>query len=90
MTTLLLRLTEAISSGLDRKGTTVAIFLDIGKAYDSTWHTGLVYKLIHMGLPGELIKVLDSYLAHRAFRVRMDGTLSEWSTSGLYSVSDVM
>jgi len=74
----LLRLTEAISAGLDRKWTTIAVFLDISKAYDSAWHTGLVYKLIHMGLPGELIKVIDSYLAHRAFRVRMDGAVSEW------------
>jgi Reverse transcriptase (RNA-dependent DNA polymerase). len=41
--------------------------LDISKAYDSTWHAGLVYKLIHMRLPGELIKVIDSYLPHRAF-----------------------
>ena len=31
-----------------------------------------------MGLPGELIKVIDSYLAHRAFRVRMDGAVSKW------------
>ena len=47
----LLRLTEAISSGLDRKWTTVAVFLNINKTYDSTWHTGIVYKHIHIGLP---------------------------------------
>jgi Reverse transcriptase (RNA-dependent DNA polymerase). len=43
----------------------VAVFLDISKAYDSTWHTGLLYKLIQMRVPGELTKVIDSYLAHR-------------------------
>ena len=41
-------------------------------------YTGLVYKLIHMGLPGELIKVTDYYLAQRTSRVRMDGAVSEW------------
>jgi len=74
----LLRLTEYISSGLDKKCSTVAVFLDISKAYDSTWHTGLLYKLIQMHVPGELIKVIDSFLAHRSFRVKMDGAVSEW------------
>ena len=31
-----------------------------------------------MGLPGELIKVVDSYVAHRAFGVIKDGAVSEW------------
>jgi Reverse transcriptase (RNA-dependent DNA polymerase). len=74
----ILRLTEAISSGLDRKWSTVAVFLDISKPCNTTWHMGLLYKLTHMGLPGELITVIDSYLAHRSFRVRMDGALSAW------------
>ena len=76
----LLRLTEHISSGLDKKCSTVAVFLDISKAYDSTWPTGLLYKLIQMRVPGELIKVIDSFfsfLAHRSFRVKMDGAVSE-------------
>ena len=68
----LLRLTECVSSGLHRKWSTVPVFLDISKAYDSTWHTGLLYKLIQMRVPGELIKVIDSHLAHRSFRVKME------------------
>jgi hypothetical protein len=28
------------------KWTTVALFLDISKAYDSMWHTGLLFKII--------------------------------------------
>ena len=55
-----------------------SVFLDISKAYDSTWHTGLLYKLIQMHVPGELIKVIDSFLARRSFRVKMDGAVSEW------------
>ena len=31
-----------------------------------------------MSVPEELVKVIDSYLAHRSFRVRMDGATSEW------------
>ena len=51
-------------------------------------YTGLVYKLIHMGLPGELIKVTDCYLAHRTFRVRMDGAVSEWRPMLADSIQD--
>jgi Reverse transcriptase (RNA-dependent DNA polymerase). len=58
----LLRFTECISSGLDIKCSSVAVVLDISKACDSKWHTGLLYKLIQMRDPGELMKVTDSYL----------------------------
>ena len=37
---------------------TDAGFLDISNAYDTTWHTGLIYKLIEMELPGDLIKII--------------------------------
>jgi hypothetical protein len=37
---------EYVTSGFERKMTTIAVFLDISKAYDSTWHTGLIYKLV--------------------------------------------
>jgi Reverse transcriptase (RNA-dependent DNA polymerase). len=74
----LLCLTEYISSGIDNKCSTVAVFLDISKAYDSTWYTWLIHKLIQMSVPEELVKVIDSYLAHRSFRVMMDGATSEW------------
>ena len=74
----LLRLTEYITAGLELKCSTIATFLDISKAYDSAWHTGLIYKLIQMNLPGELIRVIDSFLAHRSFRVKMDKAVSGW------------
>ena len=89
----LLRLTEYITSGFELKCSTVATFLDISKAYDSTWHTGLPYKLIPMNLPGELIRVIDSFLAHRSFRVKMDKAVSGWRPmlarcyAGLYVIS---
>ena len=67
----LLRLMEYITSGLELKWSTVAFFLDTSKAYDSTWHTGLIYKFIQMNLSGELIRVIDSFIAHRSFRVKM-------------------
>ena len=74
----LTRLMEYVTSGFERKMTTIAVFLDISKAYDSTWHTGLIYKLVTMNVPGELIRVIYSFLAQRSFRVKMDGVFLEW------------
>ncbi|GFX52810.1 probable RNA-directed DNA polymerase from transposon X-element [Trichonephila clavipes] len=43
----LLNLTEAISEGFQNKKSTGAVFLDIQKAFDRVWLTGLTYKLIN-------------------------------------------
>jgi hypothetical protein len=40
------------------------------------WHTGLIYKPIQMKIPGELIRIIDSFLAHKSFRVKMDRAVS--------------
>ena len=71
---------ENITSGLELKYSIVAAFLDISKAYDSTWHTGLIYKLTQMNLSGELIRVIDSFLAQRSFRVKINNAVSGWRT----------
>ena len=71
----LIRAMEYVTSGF---GSTVVDFLDINKAYDCKWHMGLIYKLLSMNFPGELIRVIDSFLALRFFRVKMDGAFSGW------------
>ena len=67
-TELIFRLTEA-------KCSTIAVFLDISKAYDLTRHR--LNKLIEMQVLVELIKVIYSYLAHRSFRDKIDGAVLE-------------
>ena len=74
----LLRLTAFVTSGFETKQSTVATLLDISKAYDTTWHTNLVYKLIAMQVPGHLINIINSFLTHPSFRVKVDGAYSEW------------
>ena len=72
----LLRLMDSITERFRTRQTTVAVFLDITKAYDPTWHTGLIFKLIGIRLPGDIIKIIESSLTQRSFR--MDGAHSEW------------
>jgi Reverse transcriptase (RNA-dependent DNA polymerase). len=38
----------------------------------------LIYKLVSMTVPGELNRVIDSFLAQISFRDRMDGAFSGW------------
>jgi hypothetical protein len=39
--------------------------LDIEKAFDTTWHTGLLYKLGKMEFSVNLIKLISSFLSQR-------------------------
>jgi hypothetical protein len=37
------RLTDHVTLNFNNKISTAAVFLDIEKAFDTTWHTGLIY-----------------------------------------------
>jgi hypothetical protein len=41
---------------------TAAVFLDIEKAFDTTWHSGLQYKLPELEISTSLIKLIASFL----------------------------
>lgn len=61
----LIRLSKFVSLGFNRNQSTGVISLDIEKAFDTTWHDGLIHKLIKMNLPTYLIKIISSYLKDR-------------------------
>ncbi|GFW92003.1 probable RNA-directed DNA polymerase from transposon X-element [Trichonephila clavipes] len=72
----LLNLTEAISEGFQSKKSTGAVFLDIQKAFDRVWLSGLTYKLINYNIPPSLVFLLHSYNSNRSYQVRVKDTLS--------------
>jgi hypothetical protein len=53
-----------------------AVFLDIEKAFDTTWHTGLLYKLCKLKFWGKLIKLNSAFFSERKFRVSVEGEIS--------------
>jgi retron-type reverse transcriptase len=69
-----MRLADHVSFNFNNKTSTV--FLDIEKAFDTTWHTGLLYKLAKMEYSVNLIKLISSILSHRKFRVSVEGGFS--------------
>ena len=46
---------------LDARG----VFLDMSKAFDKVWHEGLIYKVKSIGVPGLLLKLIQSFLTNR-------------------------
>ena len=50
------------------------VFLDISKAIDKVWHTGLLFKLQAYGVDGELL----SRLENRKQRVVLNDQTSRW------------
>ena len=66
----ILRLVETITEGFNKCAFMPAIFLDVSKAFDSVWHTGLLYKMIKNGFPVSIIKLIASYLNGRVYQVK--------------------
>ena len=52
---------NAFDKSLEDRGT----FLDISKAFDKVWHDGLIFKLRHNGISGDIINILRDFLCNR-------------------------
>ena len=61
----LVDLYDKISSAIDRKETSVGIFLDLSKAFDTVNHNILFDKLEHYGIRGLPLQWIKSYLSNR-------------------------
>lgn len=55
----------------------IAVFFDLAGAFDTVWHTGLLYKLAETGISGGLLRWVRAYLENRMFSVTMEGEESE-------------
>jgi hypothetical protein len=53
-----------------------AVLLDIKKAFDTTWCSGLLYKLSELAFSTDLIKQIASFLTDRKLKVLVEGKFS--------------
>lgn len=74
----LLKFQSDIVNNLRSRICTVAISLDIEKAFDSAWHTGILYKLVDLGTDPFLVKMFLSYLSDRKFSVQINDSSSSF------------
>ena len=50
-----------------------SVFLNISKAADKVWNMGLLFKLESMGISGNLVNLMESFLSERFQRVLLNG-----------------
>ena len=77
-TNQLLFISNEFSKALDAGKEIRVVFFDISKAFDRVWHKGLIYKLSKMGITGNLLDWIKSYLSSRKQRVVINGIESDW------------
>ena len=73
----ILRLHDTVYKALNNQRSVLAVFLDIEKAYDMVWRNGLLIKLHKLGIQGNMLKWIRSFLSNRSFQVRIGNTLSD-------------
>jgi hypothetical protein len=71
-----MRLTEHVTLNFNNNMSTAAVFLDIEKAFDTTWHSGLLYKLSKLEFSTNLVKLIRSFLSQHKFSVSVEGKMS--------------
>jgi hypothetical protein len=71
-----MRLAGHITLNFNNKMSTAAVFLEIEIAFDTTWHSGLLYKLSNLEISKNFTKLIGSFLLQSKFRVSVEGELS--------------
>ena len=74
---LLTVVSDRIARAFNRSGATRAVAIDISKAFDRVWHTGLLHKLKSYGISGQIFGLISSFLSNRRLRVVLDGKSSQ-------------
>ena len=65
----LVRLESSVNRGFADKASTVAVFLDIKKAYDMVWRMGIIIKMQKLGLEGNVLKWVSNLLSTELFKL---------------------
>ena len=76
----IIRLTYSIQRGFDQKQQTVAVFLDLAKAYDRVHPSALLYLIQNIGIRGNMAIFLKNFLQPRSYQVRCHTYLSPPTT----------
>lgn len=73
----LVRIRNLVTKNFDLQKSTGMVLLDVKAAFDSVWHDGLIYKMIRFNVPCFLIKIIESFLSSRSFKVYIGSLCSE-------------
>ena len=71
-----MELTDKVLKDIDERNISLAIFMDLSKAFDTLDHSILINKLAYNGIHGAALKWFTSYLTGRSQYVEIDGVSS--------------
>ena len=71
---------DNVHKGLDKRHHTIAIFMDLSKAFDVLSHNILFNKLEHYGFRGKFLDLLMSFISNRKYFVSANGSTSDIKT----------
>ena len=66
-------MSDRIARAFNRSGNTLALALDISKAFNRVWLAGLLHKRSCYGISGEIFGLISSFLSIRWLQVVLDG-----------------
>lgn len=72
----LVRVVNKLVDAANNNLATVAVLLDVSKAFDRVWHAGLLYKLSESPVPDSAVHLLHSYISGRSFQTSVEGEMS--------------
>ena len=72
----LLRLSNQIQQGFAKQCQTIGVFFDIEKAYDTAWRFGIIKEMHNMGIKGNMIRFIKSFLSDRYIKVKVGNKVS--------------
>ncbi len=67
---------EKIANSIADKNQVMIVLCDVTKAFDKVWNSGLKYKLLHIGLPDILEKILSTFLDDRSAKISIGTEVS--------------
>ena len=56
---------------------TAGLFVDMQKAFDSVWIDGLLYKLYSLGIFGNFLKIISTFLKNRSLIIKVNNKVSK-------------
>ena len=77
-----LRLSQFVSDGFQSTNIerTVLMIFDYSKAYDTVWRTGLLQKMLDIGIPLRFMQWTTAWLTNRIARVQLNGVTGRCHT----------
>ena len=72
----LIRLTQKIQNGFQMNKDTIAVFVDLEKAYDKVWRQGLFIKTRDAGINSNMYRWINNFITDRTIATLIEGVTS--------------